>query len=273
VSGGLSSNFGQNMSTISVPVVVRLALIGLATTSWTACSDGGETTPPAPVVLVDAPDLVRAEVVAAIASLGDGPVETRTVGSAGGESVVAVAAVDPDTGGMRLDETLNDVVRTEFVLVEGVLYARIYAVTDPPPGFTVSRPDALTQGFYDEALTGSGRVFGAVSTLGAVFDRASATVYSIGDGEGGRQGYRFVFDASDVGTLLVDEGLEASVVVPAPGIATTTFDVWLDPGLRELTTAGAVYQDGELIDDVALTIEFTPVDDAGIRAPDDTLAP
>ena len=212
--------------------------------------------------------------VAAIAGLSDGPIVTRTVGSAGGQTVEVEAAADPGRMSMRLDETLNDIIRTEFVLTDGVLHARIYPTTDDAPAFTVSDPGALEQGLYDEVFTGSGRVFGDVGIIAAVFDRVPATVFALGDRsrDGGTQaGYRFVFDAFDIGTLLVDEAFEAIVFLPDPGAETTTLEVWLDPGLRELTTAGAVYQDGELIEDVRLTIEFTPVADADIEVPDDTL--
>ncbi len=81
----------------------------------------------------------------------------------------AEGAVDPDSMSMRLDETPNDIIRNEFVLTDRVLYARIYPTTDAPPAFMVAEPgDVEAEGFYDEALTGSGRVFGDVDTIGAV---------------------------------------------------------------------------------------------------------
>jgi hypothetical protein len=175
---------------------------------------------------------------------------------------------------MRSDEVSNDLIRTQFVLVDEVLYARIYPVDQDEQPFTVSSPGARTLEFYDVALTGGGRVFGAVDALAAVFDRAPATVLALGTrgGDSGEQtGYRFVFDAFDIGRLLGDEGFEASVFVPEPGAETAILEVWIDLVLRQLTTRGAIYQDGELIDDVELTIEFTPVDDAGIVIPADTL--
>lgn len=260
-----------------IPAIRRLLLTAavVAGCSLVGCSGGdAESSPPTSAVLAVAPESVRAAAVAAFAGLRDGPVATRTIGSAGGQNVEAEGAVDPVSMSMRLDETLNDVIRTEFVLTDRVLYARIYAATDEPPAFTVSEPGALEEGFYDEALTGSGRVFGDVDTISAVLASVPATVYTLGGrpGDAGTQtGYRFVFDAFDIGNLLIDERLEATVVLPEPGRETTSLEVWVDPALRELTTAGAVYQDGELIDDVRLTIEFAPVTDAEIAVPDDTL--
>lgn len=224
--------------------------------------------------MVEQPEAVRAEVVRAISELGRGPVETRTVGSAGGAIIESDAAADPSRLSMRSDETYNDSIRTQFVLVDEVLYARIHPVDQDDQSFTVSSPGARTLDFYDVAFTGGGRVFGAVDALAAVFDRAPATVLTLGKrtGDSGEQtGYRFVFDAFDIGRLLGDDGFEASVFVPEQGTETTILDVWIDRRLRQITTSGAVYQDGELIDDVELTIEFTPVDDAGIRIPTNTL--
>ena len=237
-----------------------------------ACSNGADDTPTATAVLVERPDAVRTAVVGAIAELGEGPVETRTTGSAGGQMVEIEAAADPATVSMRLDETLNDTIRTQFVLVDDVLYARIYPIDQAEQPFTVSSPEALTLDFYDMALTGGGRLFGRVDTLAAVFDRVPATVFTLGarDGELGQQtGYRFVFDSFDIGRLLGDEGLESSVLLPEQGTEATILEVWIDGGLHQLTTDGAVYQDGELIDDVQLTIEFTPVDDSRIVIPSD----
>lgn len=246
-------------------------------TGWVlaGCTNGASDSATATSVLVERPEAVRSEVVRAISELGRGPVETRTTGSAGGATVESEAAADPSTSSMRSDETYNDSIRTQFVLVDEVLYARIYPVDQDEQPFTVSSPGIRTLEFYDVAFTGGGRVFGAVGALAAVFDRAPATVLALGTraGDSGEQtGYRFVFDTFDIARLLGDEGLESSVFVPEQGTETTILEVWIDRGLRQLTTSGAVYQDGELIDDVELTIEYTPVDDSGIVAPTDTLA-
>jgi hypothetical protein len=241
------------------------------------CSDATDDTAPATSVLVERPETARSAVVRAISELGAGPVETRTTGSAGRSTVESEAAADPGTLSMRSDEIYNDTIRTQFVLVDEVLYARIYPAEQDEQPFTVSSPGARTLDFYDVVFTAGGRVFGAVDALAAVFDRAPATVLSLGvragdAGDAGEQtGYRFVFDAFDIGRLLADERLESSVFLPERGAETTILEVWIDRGLRQLTTGGAVYQDGELIDDVELTIEFTPVDDAGIAIPTATL--
>ena len=240
----------------------------------TGCSNGFGDTSPATSVLVELPEAARTVVVQGIADLRQGPVETRTTGSAGGKTIEIGAAADPATMSMRLDENYNDTIRTQFVLVDEVLYARIYPIDQAEQPFTVSSSDALTLDFYDEALTGGGRLFGAVDTLAAVFERVPATIFALGvrGGDSGQQtGYRFVFDAFDIGRLLGDEGFESSVLLPEQGTEVTIFEVWIDRRLRQLTTGGAVYQDGELIDDVQLTIEFTAVDDVGIMIPTDTL--
>ena len=274
VSEDLSSVLHQDMRLFISHIAVRRSLLVAGVCLITACSSGAADTSPATSVLVERPEAVRAAVVGAIAALGDGPVETRTSGSAGGQLIEIEAAADPAAMSMRLDETLNDTIRTQFVLVDEVVYARIYPIDQAEQPFAVSSSEALTLDFFDVALTGGGRLFGAVDTLAAVFDRVPATVFALGVrvGDSGQQtGYRFVFDAFDIGRLLGDEGFESSVLLPEQGAETTILEVWIDGGFRQLTTDGAVYHDGELIDEVQLTIVFTPVADADIEGPDNTL--
>ena len=258
------------MSTFFSQTAVQCSLAVAGLVALTGCSDGGGGTSPATSLLVEQSGAARTAVVQAISDLDQRPVETRTSGSVGGSTVESEAAADPSTLSMRSDEVSNDLIRTQFVLADEVLYARIYPVDQDEQPFTVLAPGARTLEFYDVALTGGGRVFGSVDALAAVFDRAPATVFTLGvrAGDSGDQaGYRFVFDAFDIGRLLGDEGFESSVFVPEQGTETTILEVWVDRGLRQLTTSGAVYQDGELIDDVELTIEYAPVDDSGIVIP------
>ncbi len=248
-----------------------IALTGLPA----ACSSSDETTSTtAPPVPAEDPAAARSTVAEVVARLRTEPVETLTSGVAGEQAIEIEAAADPTAGGMRLDETLNETIRTLFVLDGDVLYANIYPLAEEQPPFTVTDPGDQAQDFLDKAFTASGRIFGDVDVLAAVVERAPGTVFELGtrDGDDGEQtGFRFVFDSLDIGRLLEDEGLERSVLLPEPGEDETIIEVWLDRRLRELRTSGAMYQDGELIDGVEVVIEYDPTDDPGIEVPSDTL--
>lgn len=233
------------------------------------------TAPFGSAVLSDDPAGARSTVVAAIGQLRTEPIETTATGVAGDQSIEIGAAADATTGAMRFDEVLNDTIRTLFVLDDGLLFANIFPISEDQPPFTVTDPGEDSGEFFDKAFTASGRIFGKVDTLVAVLERVPATVYELGTRDGDdddQRGFRFVFDAADIGKFLEDEGLERVVLIHEPGEDETVIEVWLDERLRELRTAGSMYQDGELIDDVEVTIGFRPVDDADIEAPTDTLA-
>lgn len=254
--------------------VVRLALAATCVATVASCSSDDAPAPTATPVATDEPVEVRAAAAAAVDRLLTESTSTETTGTAGGETVEIEAAADPVAGSMRLDETLDATIRSRYVMADGVLYAKIYPVDQNEPPYTVTEPGEQAGDFLAKVYTASGRVFGDVEILSAVLARAPAQVSSLGSragDDGGQTGLRFTFDAADVGRLLSDEALERTVMLTEPGEEQIVLDVWFDDRLRELRTSGSMYQDGELIDDVALAIEYQPVDDPGIEIPGDTL--
>lgn len=258
-----------------LPIVVALVAGPLAGWALVGCSSSESSVTAPAAVLADDPAAARVAAAAAVRRLRTEPVETHASGRAGGQQFEVTATADPAAGRMRLDELLNDVIRTELIIDEGTLYANIYPSADEPPPFTVTDPGDQTPDFVDEVFTAAGRVFGDVDVLAAVLERAPATVFELGgrdDGDGVEQrGLRLVLDAHDVGRLLADEQLERAVTVPEPGAETTTIELWFDHRLRELRAMGLVYEDGEPIPDVDLVVEYEPTDEVRIEVPTATI--
>ena len=243
----------------------------------TACDGTGAGPPPTSVALelTEAAEARNLAADAILSLLTGGPIATSTTGTFGGLALTIEGRIDPSAGDSMLDESIAG-VRNQYVLVDDVLYARIYGIDNPgpdgEPAFTVLEPGPLGEDFRWGPLLAAGRVFGDVAVFTTVLRDAAGQVLSLGSRDGDaavQQGYRFVFDSLDVGRVLVDQG-QPEVLLPQSGEDTTTIEIWIDDIVRELSTTGSLYQDGELIDGVQLTISIDPLESAEIVAPSNT---
>lgn len=263
---------------LSTTIAITLAFGAVTSCDQTTSNDDSSSSP---VVLQGAQsDTAKNSAAAAVdALISGGALATSTTGTVEGRSVTIEARLDPTAGNASLDEVVGEVTN-EFVLLGEVLYVRIFGTAnagpDGGPPFTVLDVGEATTDFLWQPILGAGRIFGDPEVLSAVLRDAPAQVLSLGtrgDTAAPEQGYRFVFDSLDIGNLLIADGFEDVVMFPEPGADTTTIEIWIDEGgARQLSTSGSMYQDGELIDDVDLTITIDTLTSADITAPPNTAA-
>lgn len=216
---------------------------------------------------------VAAEIADAILALNSHPALAVTIEAGDGAGIESTveAVVDLATPAYRSREELRtsqgDVLISEQVLIDGMLYARIAQVPEEPSEWAGSPVD---EGQAIDLRDRSLLWFGAAgSSLERIIDLLESVPFAadqvIGDGNG--SGYSVSFVAADVAEYFRRSGLE--VVGPSTPDGEMNFEFWFDGGLTRLVAGGIQFHDGEAVTGQRTDIRFRPLPDAGIVAPGD----